>query len=206
MDPTLLSLVPRHTICLGQILAEMSLWICIPNIVDMNTELEYFPPKGAGFVRREWRVLLRILFGSFWSIDAYLKWVFVLDGRNLIDVMNDATGGQPQPVQKWIHFWAGTASSLPNFTLLIAIFETVVAILLFLGFLVPSISILGIAFNILIWSTAEGFGGIFLSGATDIGVGPLYAAIFAGLIVIQAGRQKGLDKILHQKLPRLPFW
>ena len=45
----------------------------------------------------------------------------------------------------------------------------------------------------------------FPAGATDIGVGPLYASIFAGLIVLQAGRQKGLDKILHEKITGLPF-
>ncbi|MHB8567128.1 MAG: hypothetical protein ACYC7D_11420 [Nitrososphaerales archaeon] len=56
----------------------------------------------------------------------------------------------------------------------------------------------------MIWSPAEGFGGIFQPGAIDIGTGPLYAAIFAGLIVIQAGWQKGIDKILHEKLPQLP--
>jgi len=61
------------------------------------------------------------------------------------------------------------------------------------------------AFDILIWGTAEGFGGIFQSGATDIGVGPLYSAIFAGLIVIQAGRQKGVDRILYERLPWPPF-
>ncbi len=173
---------------------------------EVNSGEEYFPPKGAGLVRRNWRVLLRVLFASFWSVDAYLKWLFVLGGSNLIDVMTEAAGGQPQFVQGWIHWWINVASSLPNFTLAIAAFETVIAVLLFLGLLTPVISAAGIVFNILIWSTAEGFGDIFQSGATDIGVGPLYAAIFAGLIVIQAGRQKGLDRTLCAKMPRLPFW
>ena len=167
---------------------------------------EDFPPKGAGFVRRNWRVLLRILFASFWSIDAYLKWLYLLNGMNLIDVLTDATKGQPQFVQWWMQWWISAATSLPNFTLYIATLETIIAILLILGLLIPVISIAGILFNLLIWSTAEGFGGIFKPGATDIGVGPLYASIFAGLVVIQAGRQKGLDRILHEKMPRLPFW
>ncbi len=167
---------------------------------------EYFPSKDAAFVRRNWRVLLRIFFAFVWSIDAYFKWFFVSYGGNLADMIRTAAQNQPGFAQYWMNFWANIASSTPSFTLLIAIFETLIASFLFLGLLTPVVSTLGIIFNLLIWSTAEGFGGILQPRATDIGTGPLYAAIFAGLIVIQAGRQKGLDKILHRKFPSMPFW
>ena len=47
---------------------------------------------------------------------------------------------------------------MSNFTLIIAIWETVIAVFLFLGLMVPLLSTVGIAFNLIIWSTAEGFG------------------------------------------------
>ena len=173
---------------------------------DKQQGIERFPPENAGITRRNWRVLLRVFFAFVWTIDAYFKWLFVLYGGSLASVIDSASQGQPKFAASWIVFWANSSSSIPNFTLVIAISETVIAALLFVGLLTPMVSILGIAFNLLIWSTAEGFGGIFQSGATDVGTGPLYAAIFAGLIVIQAGRQKGIDKLLHRKFPKIPLW
>lgn len=171
-----------------------------------NEEEDRFPPKDAGVIRCNWRVLLRVFFALVWGVDAYFKWLLVYFGGNLTDTIKSAAQGQPAFAGAWINFWASVSSSTPQFTLMIAMVETVIALLLFLGLLTPVVSTLGIIFNLLVWSTAEGFGGIFLPGATDIGTGPLYAAIFAGLIVIQAGRQKGLDANLHKKLPRVPFW
>jgi len=167
---------------------------------------EQFPPEGAGLIRRNWRVGLRLFFAIVWSADAYFKWLIVLNGQNLSDAIGAAADGQPALIRQWIQTWAGITSSMSNFTLIIAIWETVIAVFLFLGLMVPLLSAVGIAFNLIIWSTAEGFGGIFQPGAMDIGTGPLYAAIFAGLIVIQAGRQKGVDGILHMRMPRIPLW
>jgi uncharacterized membrane protein YphA (DoxX/SURF4 family) len=169
------------------------------------TNQDAFPPKNAGTIRRNWRVLLRIFFALVWSVDAYFKWLYVYYGGNLAEAISLASQGQPPLASAWIKFWGSLATSTPNFTVLIAVAETLIAIFLFLGLLTPLVSTIGIIFNLLIWSTAEGFGGVLLPGATDIGTGPLYAAIFAGLIVIQAGRQEGLDARLHKKFPRFPL-
>lgn len=167
---------------------------------------DHFPPESAGVVRRNWRVLLRIFFALVWGIDAYFKWLYVYNGESLVDTIGSAAQGQPEFARGWINYWAAMSASVPDFTLLIAIFETLIALFLLLGLLTPVISTMGMVFNLLIWSTAEGFGGIFQPGATDVGTGPLYAAIFAGLIVIQAGRQKGIDRLLHERFPASPFW
>jgi nitrite reductase (NO-forming) len=37
---------------------------------------------------------------------------------------------------------------------------------------------------VLIWSTAEGFGGPYTSGASDIGTAIIYAIVFAGLLAL----------------------
>lgn len=122
----------------------------------MGRREDHFPPEGAGVVRRNWRVLLRIFFALVWSLDAYFKWLYVHNGESLVDTISSSAQGQPGFVRGWIDFWAGVSASMPNFTLLIAIFETLIALFLLLGLLVPVISVVGIVFNLLIWSTAEG--------------------------------------------------
>jgi nitrite reductase (NO-forming) len=39
-------------------------------------------------------------------------------------------------------------------------------------------------FSVLIWATAEGFGGPYTSGASDIGTAIIYAVVFAGLLAL----------------------
>ena len=146
-----------------------------------------------------------MIFGSFWLADAILKWGLVLQSVDYSDVIAEPASGQPPLIASWIYFWGGIAKATPNFSILIAVGETMIAIFVLLGLLTKLTSIFGIAFSFLIWSTAEGFGGIFKSGATDIGTSPLYMAMFAGIIVVQAGRQHGLDGWLASRFPRLDF-
>ena len=168
--------------------------------------IDSFPPADAGFVRQNWRVLLRLLFGFMWLFDAFFKWLWVLNGESLVTVIQYQANVQPTIVQGWITFWGNIAKTLPSFTFFVAIIETIIAICLIFGVFTNEISLIGIVYNFLIWSTAEGFGGIFIPGATSIGMGPLYIAIFIGLIIINAGRQKGIDEILHRKYPGLLLW
>ena len=44
-----------------------------------------------------------------------------------------------------------------------------------------------------IWTTAEGLGGPYKAGSTDIGAAIIYVLVFAGLYLAMAGRQYGLD-------------
>jgi len=155
-------------------------------------------------IRQNYRVIFRLIFASIWAIDAYLKWVCVYCGLNLADRIHDASL-QPNPsiVTHWIVFWDRMASSDPNFTLQIAILETLITLFLFLGFFTSPISAFGIVFSIIIWSTAENFGGILQQGAPDIGASPLYTVIFVMLIITGAGRQKSIDVWLSKKIRSL---
>src|SRR5437870_12060131 len=132
---------------------------------------EQFPPEGAGLIRRNWRVGLRLFFALVWSADAYFKWLLVLNGQNLSDAIGAAADGQPALIRQWIQTWAGIASSMSNFTLLIAIWETVIAVFLFVGLLVPALSVVAVALNLIIWSIAAGCGGVFRPGSTAMGAG-----------------------------------
>ena len=96
----------------------------------------------------------------------------------------------------------GVTNSTPGFPYVVAITETLIAVLI-IGLFTKLTSIAGIVFSFLIWSTAEAFGGIFTQGATDIGTAPLYMAMFAGLVVVRAGMQRGLDERILGRYPRL---
>ncbi len=171
----------------------------------VQPSFDSFPPAEAGLIRRNWRVGLRLIFGLFWAADAHLKWSLITQGIDYQELISSAAEGQPGAVASWIRFWASTAKAVPAFPYMIAMTETLIALFLIIGLFTKLTAVLGIVFSFLIWSTAEAFGGLFTPGATDIGTSPLYMAMFAGLIVVQAGRQKGLDSWIIKKHPRLSF-
>src|SRR5207253_4967235 len=168
-----------------------------------NRSSESFPPEDAGLIRRNWRMGLRVIFGLFWAADAYLKWSLIAQGIDYRDLVSNAAEGQPSTVASWIRFWADIATSTPGFPYVIAVAETLIAIfIIIIGLFTKLTSLAGIVFSFLIWSTAEAFGGVFAQGATDIGTAPLYVAMFAGLIVVRAGMQRGLDGRILRRYPR----
>src|SRR6266568_2001919 len=59
--------------------------------------------------------------------------------------------------------------------------------------------------TLMIWSTAQGFGGPYGPGSTDIGVGIIYTLVFCGLFLACAGISYGLDRHLATKLGRWSF-
>src|SRR5437667_9599207 len=160
-----------------------------------NHSSESFPLEDAALIRRNWSVGTRLIFGLFWAADAYLKWPLIAQGIDYRDLVSSAAEGQPSTVAAWIRFWSDIASSTPGFPYVIAVAETLIAIFIIIGLFTKLTSLAGIVFSFLIWSTAEAFGGVFTQGATDIGTAPLYMAMFAGLIVVRAGMQRGLDGV-----------
>ena len=154
-----------------------------------------------------WRLsgigLLRILFGIVWGIDAWFKWQpgFV---SNFKDYLTSAQQDQPWPVHHWIGFWVNTVGVNPTvFAYLVAVAETAIALALILGVFMNLTSALGVLLTVVIWSTAEGFGGPYQAGSTDIGAAIIYALVFAGLFLSSAGLYYGLDRQLTPKLGKL---
>jgi len=154
-----------------------------------------------------WRLsgigLLRILFGIVWGIDAWFKWQpsFV---NNFKDYLAGAQQNQPWPVHHWIGFWINTVGVDPAvFAYLVAVAETVIALALILGVFMNLTSVLGVLLAVVIWSTAEGFGGPYQAGSTDIGAAVIYALVFAGLFLSSAGLYVGLDRRLTPRLGKL---
>ncbi len=89
------------------------------------------------------------------------------------------------------------------FAYLVAAGETAIALALILGVFSNLTYLVGVLLSIVIWSTAEGLGGPYQAGSTDIGAAVIYVLVFAGLFLSAAGLFLGLDRRLT---PRLGRW
>jgi thiosulfate dehydrogenase (quinone) large subunit len=146
--------------------------------------------------------ILRIVFGIVWGIDAWFKWQpdFV---NNFSGYLTSAQDGQPWPVHHWIGFWVNVVHVDPTvFAYLVAVGETAIALALILGVFSNLTYLVGVLLSIVIWSTAEGFGGPYQAGSTDIGAAVIYVLVFAGLFLSAAGLYLGLDRRLTPWLGR----
>ncbi len=147
---------------------------------------------------------VRAAFGVIWAIDAYLKWRPEV-AAHYVGYLQNAANSQPGWLHPWFVFWLALVT--PNvgfFVWATRIIETVIALGLLLGLARKSIYVLGIVFSLLIWSTAEGFGGPYTAGATDIGPAPIYVLVFVALLVLSWVRGKtpySLDYYIERRWP-----
>src|SRR6266487_322528 len=149
--------------------------------------------------------ILRIVFGLVWAVDAWFKWRpdFI---HNFESYLQGTLDGQPAAVQSWITFWIHVVNVNPHvFAYLVAIGETAVAIGLIFGLFSNLTNISGLLLSVVIWATAEGFGGPYVAGSTDIGAAIIYVLVFAGLFLANAGLYYGVDRYLTPLLGRLGF-
>ena len=127
---------------------------------------------------------LRIGFGLIWLVDAALKWLPGFRAGYMDTIMGEASG-QPGWLKPWFHFWITVQHpDAASFAWLVAVAETLIAVALIAGFARKITYISAAIFSVLIWATAEGFGGPYTSGASDIGTAVIYAVVFAGLLAL----------------------
>ena len=147
-----------------------------------------------------------MVFGIIWGIDAVFKWRPAFR-HEYLDMVKGAAQGQPGWLLPWFHFWIWMiAPRVGLFSVATAITETIIALALILGFARKSAYWLTIVFSLMIWSTAEGFGGPYTAGATDIGTGIIYAlaAVFLLALNATAGTSRySVDAWLER---RIPWW
>ena len=149
--------------------------------------------------------VLRIVFGVVWGIDAWFKWQPGFVNQFMAYLMG-AQDGQPQAVKSWIYFWHTIINVDPRaFAYAVAVGETLVALALILGVFSNLTAVVGILLSAVIWSTAEGFGGPYSAGSTDIGAAVIYVLVFVGLFLSQSGLVLGLDRRLTPALGRWGF-
>ncbi len=149
---------------------------------------------------------LRITFGVIWLIDATLKWLPGFRASYMSVIMGEAQG-QPGWLKPWFDFWIRIQHPDALFlAYLVAVIETLIAIALITGFARKLTYFAAIAFSLLIWATAEGFGGPYTSGASDIGTTIIYAVVFAALLALSYYTGPGrlsADRYLEQ---RITWW
>ena len=127
---------------------------------------------------------LRVVFGLIWAVDAVLKWLPGFRAGYMSTIMGIAQG-QPGWLKPWFRFWIDLQHPRAMaFAYLVAVVETLIAVALVLGFARKLTYASAAFFSLLIWATAEGFGGPYTSGASDIGTAVIYAVVFAGLLAL----------------------
>ncbi len=126
--------------------------------------------------------------------------------NNFTTYLNGAQDGQPWPIHHWIVFWINTVGVDPTFfAYATAVGETAIAIALIVGAFSNLTAVVGILLSIVIWTTAEGFGGPYTAGSTDIGAAIIYPLVFTGLFLSSAGLYYGVDRRLTAALGRFGF-
>lgn len=127
---------------------------------------------------------LRIAFGIIWSIGAAFTWTSQF-AANYVGYLHNAAQGQAAWSAWWFDAWiAAVSPHAMVFVWLTRIAETLLAVALLLGFARKTTYVLGALLSLLIWATAEGFGGPYTVGATNMGTALAYVLIFLLLIGI----------------------
>jgi nitrite reductase (NO-forming) len=162
-------------------------------------------PASALSVQRYW--IVRLAFGLIWGIDATLKW---LPGfrDNYLMMIRASAQGQPAWLLPFFHVAARAVAPAPGlFATLTAVAETAVCLSLLLGIAQRAGFLAGAALGLLIWAVGEGFGGPYVSGATDIGCAIMYSVLFAALLLAvpraTRARAPSLDSALVARWPAL---
>ncbi|MDR3546925.1 MAG: DoxX family protein [Candidatus Pacebacteria bacterium] len=144
--------------------------------------------------------LLRIAFGVVWAIDAGFKWTpsFI---NGFTGYLTSALDGQPAWIQDWINMWVHFVSINPHaFAIVVALGESAIAAGLIFGLFTRLALAGGIILALVIWVTAEGFGGPYAAGSTDVGTGIIYVLVFIALWLGRSWRSYSLDSLIKRRL------
>lgn len=129
---------------------------------------------------------LRVAFGLVWVGDAALTWSPPF-AAHYVGYLHNAAHGQPPWLAGWFAVWIGVVTPhAALFIWLTRIVESAIALALLLGFARKILYVGGALFSLLIWSTAEGFGGPYTLGANNMGAAISYVLLFIALIGISS--------------------
>jgi len=149
--------------------------------------------------------ILRIVFGLVWAIDASFKWQPGF-AHNFTHYLTGNLAVDPGFVQAWINLWITIVKGDPQvFAYLVASAETAIAIGFSFGIFSHLTEVVGVLLALVIWTTAQGFGGPYLPGSTDIGAALIYVLVFVALFLSSAGLYYGVDRSLSPTLRRFSF-
>jgi uncharacterized membrane protein YphA (DoxX/SURF4 family) len=128
--------------------------------------------------------VLRITFGAIWLVDATLKWLPGFRSDYMSTIMGQGEG-QPGWLKPWFVFWINLQHPRTDFFVdVVATVESLIALALIFGIARKIMYISASLFSLLIWMTAEGFGGPYTVGAADVGAALIYVVVFVSLMAI----------------------
>jgi thiosulfate dehydrogenase [quinone] large subunit len=147
--------------------------------------MTYASSDTQALVKRSWpQDVLRVGFGLIWLIDAVLKW---LPGfrSTYVSAVTGAAQGQPGWLRWWFDFWVKLQQPRPTlFAYVVAVLETLVAVAIITGFARKYTYIASAVFGVVIWAVAEGFGGPYGQGSSDIGTAIIYTLVSIGMLTL----------------------
>lgn len=143
---------------------------------------------------RVWMDAARVMFGFLWAWDAFFKLhpYFI---THMVAFISGAEAGQPGWIVAYQQAWVAviTHTSPLLMGIMSAFTEVALAWSLLTGKLMRIFLPIGFVFSLMIWSTAEGFGGPYGNGSTGtpgnmFGNAVIYALIFAYFMVLYGQR------------------
>jgi uncharacterized membrane protein YphA (DoxX/SURF4 family) len=117
--------------------------------------------------------------------------------------------GQSQPgwLKPWFSLWTKLQSPHPKASAyLVAVLETLVALAILFGVARKVSYFAAAAFRVVIWAAAEGFGGPYASGASDIGTAIIYALVFMCLLTLSIYTGPDTYSVDHYLEKRISWW
>jgi len=148
---------------------------------------------------------VRAALGILMAIDAWLKWQPAF-AAHYVGYLQNAANSQPHWLQTWFHWWLRVVVAHTGFFVTATrLIETAVAIGLLLGFARRITYSAGALFSLLIWSTAEGFGGPYTAGAANVGPALVYVLIFIASALFEhflGSNPYSLDYYIERRYPR----
>jgi uncharacterized membrane protein YphA (DoxX/SURF4 family) len=152
--------------------------------------------------RRKGIAMLRVAFGGMWAIDAWFKWQPGF-ASTFTGYLARAVNGQSSTLASWMSFWFHIGSTNPHlFAILLAAVETAIAAGLLLGAFTNLTCVAGVLLSFVTWSTVGGFAGLY---GPDLGVSTVYALVFIGILLSDAGLIFGIDRYFSGGLGRWSF-
>jgi uncharacterized membrane protein YphA (DoxX/SURF4 family) len=149
--------------------------------------------------------LVRILFGLVWAVDAAFKFEPAFY-NGILQRVKSADSGEPRWLNHWFNAWYNIIGANPHlFAIVIIIAETLTALSLIFGVARRLNYALGAILSLLIWTVAEGFGGPYVAGTTDIGAGFIYVVVFL-LLYLADGLVKPSWSLDNNIKKRFHWW
>ncbi len=160
----------------------------------------------AGAWRAMARAALRVAFGIIWVVNAGFTWTSQF-ANHYVGYLHNAAQGQPAWSAFWFDAWIAVVTPHAGlFVWLTRIITTLLAAALMLGIARKSVYFAGALFSLLVWSTAEGFGGPYVVGAANMGAGIVYVLVFIALITINSHFGPSPYSVDYYLEKRWPWW